>query len=596
MSTHLAMAGHEARTAFARGAIFVVAAVIALLFLSPVAASQDLDQTSADGPVSVNLGDVFKKGNTRIEEADLKRLPSLPPGFVALNNKAYRIITDAEAVGPYTVAFSVRSVTDEESFHKLRILHIEPDRFDPESGIWVDRTASLPDAPGADFTQKKIYAYSKELEQGIYVVARSTGKPASADAVADLEVIARGAPESVQMPANLTVSVTIKNNGPQVANDVGALEQLIQGNVVSAKPSQGTCKQRAFRLYCKLGQLSVGSSATIEVVIDPSRDFAGSYSTFFEVAAREADSRMDNNQTEATVLAHPDPNVPPDVELNTPATDQLFEQGASVALNATATDPDGSVTKVEFFDNEKSLGIGSSSDARHFSLNASAFSNGPHVVVAVATDNGGRRKRSNTKHIFVNGPTRVRILEPKAESLVTPGSDLTLTAEARHPNGSIRTLEFFTVGISLGQAKPIAGDHFMLKLPDVKRARYLIEAVATDESGLVSKSPPLELKVSNRPTIRIATPAEGASLMAPVNVEIILNPDSLEYGRRVEVYANGALIEQGPIFTSIKYAFTWKDAQAGKYELKAVVVDVIGVKGESSPVNIVVKDRGVKNE
>lgn len=568
-------------------------AILCLVLCGATIGTQSLAQQSTDGPVSVNLGNVFRNGSVKIEDADLTSLPLLPQGYAALNNKAYRITTDGEAVGPYKITFKVSSITDEEIFRHLRIFHAEPDKFDPDSLLWIDRTAIPPNAPTHDFKQKTIHAYSDELDPGFYLIGRLVEQISPSTAVADLEVVAKGVPESVQMPSNITILVTIKNNGPQVANDVGVLEQLasVSGTFVSAKPSQGTCKHRQGRLYCKLGQLAVGSVATIEVVLEPSDDFAGQYRSFVEVAAREPDSNGDNNRDFAFVLAHPDPNAPPDIELNSPAMDQLFEQGATVVLNAKANDSDGSVTRVEFFDYEKSLGIGSTSDARNFSVTSNAFSNGRHVLGAVATDNGGRSKRSNTKHIFVNGPMKVRILEPKAETLITPGSHLTLTAEAIHPSGSIRSLEFFTVGISLGKATLIDGNRFTLKVRDVKRAKYSIEAIATDESGLISKSPRLELKVSNKPTVRIATPTEGTSLMTPVDIELILSRESPEYGRRVEVYANGALIEQGSVLLSGKYAFTWKDVPAGKYELKAVVIDVIGVRGESSPVNIIIKDR-----
>lgn len=574
----------------------IVPAVIAFIVLCGATfVWQSAAQEPPDGPVSVHLGDVFEKGNTRIEDADLKSLPALPQGYVALNNKAYRITTTAVAVGPYTVRFRAKSVTDEDTFKNLRILHVEPERYDPDSGVWVDRTASLPNAPAPDFAQKTINAYSDELESGYYVIARLIGKPAATDAATDLQVTAKGTPESVQMPAKITMLVTVKNNGPQVANDVGTLQNLNSGMVVSIKPSQGSCKHKQFRLYCKLGQLAVGSSATIEVVVDPSGDFAGHYTSVIEVGGRSADTNGDNNQVVAEVLAHADPNAPPEVTLDTSVGEQPVEQGASVVLNATATDPNGSVTKVEFWDFDKNLGIGSTTDGKHFSFTLDSLSNGRHILFAVATDNAGRQAGSHTKHIFVNGPVKVRILEPKAETLVTPGSDLILTAEAIHPDGSIKSLEFFQVGISLGHATRTEGNRFTLKVPDIKRAKYHIEAVATDESGAVSKSPVLQLNISKRPTISITTPVEGASFTAPANIEIVLNPDRNLDVRSVELYANGVRIHEGSVMIPGKYVLNWDDVPAGNYTLKAVVIDNVDVKGESAPIQIIVKpQKGTK--
>lgn len=602
MLAYLGVTYCKALNSFCKPAI--VASAISLFFFCyqipcgvPVAA-QNRHKQSPDGPISVKLGDVYKKGGIKIEDADLSTLPALPRGYSAMPRMAYRVTTDAIAVGPYTVVFGVPSITDEETFNSLRVFHSEPDEFDPDSSVWVDRTATGSDAPVPDFSNKTITAYSDELETGIYVIAKLTEKIAPNTAVADVEVIAHPALEVVQMPANIKLSVIVKNNGPQAATDVGLKQQIPRGPVVSMKPSQGTCKWKSGWVYCKLGQLAAENSATIAVVIDPSADFVGQYRSYVEVAGKEIDSNPENNQVVASADTRGDPNLPPQVTLESPEMERLFEQGAMVVLKATANDPDGSITKVEFLDNDQSLGIGATTDANHFSFSASQLANGFHVLSAVATDNGGRSTISGVRQIFVNGPIKVRILEPKPESVVAPGSDVTITAEAAHSSGSIKTVEFFTVGISLGQATPIEDNRFTLKLRDIKRAKYRIEAIATDESGSISKSPVLELKVSNRPTVRIVNPTERTSLIAPGNVkiELILNPESPEYGRSIEVYANGVLIERSSVLIPGKYAFPWKEVPAGKYELKAVVTDSVGVSGESSPVNIIVKDRGQRNQ
>ena len=86
-----------------------------------------------------------------------------------------------------------------------------------------------------------------------------------------------------------------------------------------------------------------------------------------------------------------DPNLPPEVKLQERPTDQLFEQGATVILKVTATDSDGSITKVEFLDNGQSLGIAATTDAQQFSLGISQLGNGRHILSAIATDNGRRK-------------------------------------------------------------------------------------------------------------------------------------------------------------------------------------------------------------
>jgi len=89
----------------------------------------------------------------------------------------------------------------------------------------------------------------------------------------------------------------------------------------------------------------------------------------------------------------------------------------------------------------------------------------------------------------------------------------------------------------------------------------------------------------------------NATMVGPANVEVALNYTCTNWATRIEIYANDQRIEEtdggGP---EGKYSFTWEDAKPGKYVLKAVVYDDLGVKGESSSVNIVVKDRQKKGQ
>lgn len=468
---------------------------VCLLLCTAVITGQQRDQKRADGPLSVDLGDVVKRGNIKIDDADAKTLSALPRGYSAMPGMAYRITTDAVAAGPYTVVFGVASITNEETFNSLRILHAEPDQFDPDSAVWIDRTVIEPGASAPNFARQTITAYSDELETGIYIVAKQTEKIAPISAVADVEVIAQPSREVVQMPANITFSVLVKNTGPQDATDVGFKQQISRGSVVSMKPSQGSCKWKPGWVYCKLGQLGVGNSATLAVEVDPSPDFQGTYRSYVEVAAKEVDRNRDNNVSAVSVDTHADPNLPPEVTLESPVMEEVFEQGATVVFKATASDSDGSITKVEFLDNDESLGIGTTTDAKHFSFSTNQLANGRHVLTALATDNGGRQTGSGAQQIFVNGPIKLRIVKPKLE--LSAGSDLILTILATNPSGSIKKIEvFLNGGFELGEATAIGGGRYKIKIPSLEKTSYSIEAFATDTEGLVSKSVLLNLIVT----------------------------------------------------------------------------------------------------
>jgi alpha-tubulin suppressor-like RCC1 family protein len=85
-------------------------------------------------------------------------------------------------------------------------------------------------------------------------------------------------------------------------------------------------------------------------------------------------------------------NVPPNVTLTAPTIASTPASGVAIDLSATATDPDGAVAKVEFFDGDAKLGeVGAPTlppPTFRFTLVA-GLSPGIHSLTARATDNGG---------------------------------------------------------------------------------------------------------------------------------------------------------------------------------------------------------------
>src|SRR5215204_7393067 len=93
-----------------------------------------------DGQVIVQYGDVYKKGDLKIERSSLSNLPPLPSGYVDFNNSVYIITTTAVVSGPHTIQFGVPPTDSEGSFNRLGVLHVEQDPYDPETKLWADRT------------------------------------------------------------------------------------------------------------------------------------------------------------------------------------------------------------------------------------------------------------------------------------------------------------------------------------------------------------------------------------------------------------------------------------------------------------------------
>jgi len=93
-------------------------------------------------------------------------------------------------------------------------------------------------------------------------------------------------------------------------------------------------------------------------------------------------------------------NLPPNVSLTSPANGATFTAPASVTVSATASDSDGTVTKVDFYAGNTLLGTDTASP---YSFTWSNVAAGNYVITAVATDNNGATTTSNAASIAVTG-------------------------------------------------------------------------------------------------------------------------------------------------------------------------------------------------
>jgi alpha-mannosidase len=95
-------------------------------------------------------------------------------------------------------------------------------------------------------------------------------------------------------------------------------------------------------------------------------------------------------------------DVPPVVSLTGPSNGALFAAQTNVRLEALATDADGAISKVEFFNGATKLG---ESVAAPYSLSLESLPVGKHQLRAKATDNRGRSVFSSPVRITVANPT-----------------------------------------------------------------------------------------------------------------------------------------------------------------------------------------------
>lgn len=92
-------------------------------------------------------------------------------------------------------------------------------------------------------------------------------------------------------------------------------------------------------------------------------------------------------------------NSSPSISITSPAEAEAFTDASDITISVTATDLDGTITLVEFYDGATKIG---ESLTAPFNFVWSGATVGTHQISAVATDNGGAQSTSQSVNITVN--------------------------------------------------------------------------------------------------------------------------------------------------------------------------------------------------
>ncbi len=308
----------------------------------------------------------------------------------------------------------------------------------------------------------------------------------------------------------------------------------------------------------------------------------GSY-TIKAVATDNAGDSIISAPVTITVVA---PNVPPVVSITAPLPGVLFTSPASITIDATATDADGTITKVDFYQRDILLGTDTISP---YSFDWTGVAVGSYTIKVVATDNAGDSITSAPVTITVvapNVPPVVSITAPLPGAQFTAPAMVTINASANDSDGTIRKVDFYQGDIYLGTDTI---SPYSFPWTGVAPGSYAIKAVATDNSGDSITSAPVTITVvapNVPPVVSITAPLPGAQFTAPATVTINA-PATDEDGtiRKVDFYQGNTFIGTDSISP---YSFTWTSVTPGSYTIKAVATDNAGDSIISAPVTITV--------
>jgi hypothetical protein len=218
------------------------------------------------------------------------------------------------------------------------------------------------------------------------------------------------------------------------------------------------------------------------------------------------------------------PGNPPTVVLTSPTNGASFTAPAIIPLVADASDSDsnGSIAKVEFFQGATKLGEDLNAP---YEFNWTGVAQGNYTLTARATDNLGVTTTSAGVTITVNPPDTL----PPVVSLTSPAGGATflapatiqLAANASDSDG-IAKVEFFHGANKIGED---INEPYELTWSNVAAGSYTLTARATDTLTASTVSAPVAITVSpnQAPTVSLASPANAASLGSSGTVKLTAN-------------------------------------------------------------------------
>ncbi|HEY9250347.1 MAG TPA: Ig-like domain-containing protein, partial [Rariglobus sp.] len=187
----------------------------------------------------------------------------------------------------------------------------------------------------------------------------------------------------------------------------------------------------------------------------------------------------------------------PSITLTAPVDGLTYTGPATLALQAIATDADGTVSRVDFFQGTTKLGEDTTAP---YTFATAQLAPGNYTFSAVAVDNAGDVKLSNLVSVVVadrigTAPT-VALSAPLGDTTVQVPGSIALAADATDADGGVAKVAFYADGALLGED---ATAPFALNWASALPGSHVLTAVATDNDGQTATSDPVTIQVAFTP-------------------------------------------------------------------------------------------------
>ena len=374
--------------------------------------------------------------------------------------------------------------------------------------------------------------------------------------------------------AGATVTVVSPNRPPTVAlvtpshADLFSAPATITLRAVAADPDGTIARVEFYKGTAKIGQALVAPYQF---------NWTGVAAGNYTLTAKATDNAGAATVSDPVAVSV---NSPPKVTLTAPKNGAVATAPATIALRATASDTDGTIAKVEFFNGTTLVG---SANVAPYQFNWTGVTAGTYVIAAKATDNAGATTSSAAATVIVKNPPGVVLTSPASGTVVTVPASVTLRATATTTTGTIAKVEFYRGTTKIGES---TGAPYAFTWSGMAAGTYSLTAKATDNNGVVATSAPATLIVNAPPTITISSPLNGAVVNA--STTILVKAAAADAGgavAKVEFFNGATKLGEA---TKAPYQVAWIGAAPGTYSLTARATDNYGAATTSAAVSVTV--------
>ncbi len=280
----------------------------------------------------------------------------------------------------------------------------------------------------------------------------------------------------------------------------------------------------------------------------------------------------------------------PVVAITSPTDQSVFTAGSNITINSTASETNGTISTVSFYNGSALLGTTSVAPYTYNWINAPV---GSFILTAKATDTNGASTTSSSVTVTISTVTYlpvVTITNPTNPSTAVAGTTLTITASASEINGAITKIDFYNGSNLLGSSTV---SPYYFAWANIPAGTYTLTAKATDLNAASTTSSPVTVNVTpaqviTPTTVNLTAPTSNTVFTGPIDITVSANASASTGNTITKVLFFNGTAQLSYVGTTSPYTYIWRNVQPGTYTMTAQATDSTGTITTSTPVNFTV--------